>query len=25
VRNAVTRALRGDRASSMFRAGEMPT
>ena len=24
VRNAVTRALRGDRASSMFRAGEMP-
>jgi HEAT repeat protein len=25
VRNAVTRALRGDRASSMFRAGEVPT
>jgi hypothetical protein len=25
VRNAVTRALRGDRASSMFRAGEIPT
>ncbi len=24
VRNAVNRALRGDRASSMFRAGEMP-
>jgi HEAT repeat protein len=25
VRNAVARALRGDRASSMFRAGEIPT
>jgi len=25
VRNAVTRALRGDRSSSMFRAGELPS
>jgi HEAT repeat protein len=25
VRNAVTRALRGDRASTMLRAGELPS